>query len=73
MATAEELMRAATLAKRATERELRMEFHRRWGKFLKCDRCGGRPPRNREHIFQKYDACPCSGTYREAGYSWTGP
>lgn len=70
---AEDLAKAADFAKRAAQWEIRLAFHRSWGRFLKCDLCGGRPPRGREHAFRVFDACACSGTYRESGYSWKSP
>lgn len=67
---AEDLAKAADFAKREAEREIRFAFQRSWGRFLKCNQCGGRPPRGREHTFRVDDSCTCSGTYRESGYSW---
>lgn len=74
-------MRAAVSAEEMHEQAIRMadqaryrereRFHRRWGNFSKCDRCGASSYVKRGLLHIESYGERCSGTMGDAGYSWT--
>ncbi len=67
--------------KRAAEVRIRADFQRKWGSFLKCDKCGGsvlmdspgfsnEPATAWDGVYWHGDhgSGVCGGTYRTTGY-----